>query len=80
MKRRAAIEPVIGRLVLNHLAHSTGDAIYSVLTATGYNFSLINRWLRVLRLRFLIGALVKSLPQCPCHSAPITGLSRRKTL
>jgi IS5 family transposase len=30
---------------LNHLAHSTGDAINAVLVAVGYNFGLLLRWL-----------------------------------
>ena len=52
MKRRAAIEPVIGhiknehRMGRNHLAHSTGDAINAILAAAGYNFRLLLNWLR----------------------------------
>jgi transposase, IS5 family len=52
MKRRAAIEPVIGhiknehRMNRNYLAHSTGDAINAVLAAAGYNFRLLLNWLR----------------------------------
>jgi transposase, IS5 family len=52
MKRRAAIEPVIGhiknehRMGRCHLAHSKGDAINAVLAAAGYNFSLILNWLK----------------------------------
>ena len=54
MKRRAAVEPVIGhlknkhRMGRNHLAHSTGDAINAVLAAVGYNFRLLLRWLALL--------------------------------
>ena len=54
MKRRAAVEPVIGhikqdhRMGRNHLAHATGDAINAVLAATGYNFRRILAWLRIL--------------------------------
>jgi transposase, IS5 family len=62
MKRRAAIEPVIGhiknehRMGRNHLAHSTGDKINAVLAAAGYNFRLILNWLRDL-LCLIVAAL-----------------------
>jgi len=62
MRRRSAIEPVIGhlkaehRMGRNHLAHAAGDAINAVLAAAGYNFSLLLRWLARL-LRALIAAL-----------------------
>ena len=54
MKRRAAVEPVIGhiknehRMNRNYLAHATGDKINAVLAAAGYNFRLILNWLRQL--------------------------------
>lgn len=54
MKRRAAVEPVIGhiknehRMDRNYLAHSRGDAINAILAAMGYNFSLLLNWLRLL--------------------------------
>jgi IS5 family transposase len=54
MKRRAAVEPVIGhmknehRMGRNHLAHATGDAINAVLAAAGYNFRRLLAWLRLL--------------------------------
>ena len=54
MKRRAAVEPVIGhiksdhRMSRNYLAHKTGDATNVVLAAAGYNFSLILKWIRLL--------------------------------
>ena len=53
MKRRAAIEPVIGhlkddhRMGRNHLAHAIGDAANAVLAATGYNFRRLLTWLRL---------------------------------
>jgi IS5 family transposase len=59
MRRRAAVEPVIGhlkaehRMGRNHLAHATGDAINAVLAAAGYNFRLLLRWLKFLWLWFL---------------------------
>ena len=54
MRRRSAIEPVIGhvkaehRMARNYLAHSQGDAINAILAAAGYNFSLLLKWLREL--------------------------------
>ena len=60
MRRRAAVEPVIGhlkedhRMGRNYLAHSSGDTINAVLAAVGYNFRLLLRWLRLLLFRILI--------------------------
>jgi transposase, IS5 family len=54
MRRRAAIEPVIGhlknehRMRRNYLAHAQGDAINAILAAAGYNFRLLLKWLRLL--------------------------------
>ena len=54
MKRRAAVEPVIGhlkqdhRMGRNYLAHAAGDAVNAVLAAAGYNFRRILGWLRIL--------------------------------
>ena len=51
MRRRAAVEPVIGhlksdhRMNRNYLAHATGDAINAVLAAVGNNFRRILNWL-----------------------------------
>jgi IS5 family transposase len=62
MKRRAAVEPVIGhlkaehRLGRNYLKGRDGDRINAVLAAAGYNFSLLMRWLER-PLRALIVAL-----------------------
>jgi len=59
MRRRAAVEPIIGhlkedhRMGRNYLAHSNGDAINAVLAAVGYNFRLLLRWLRLLLFRIL---------------------------
>ena len=50
MRRRAAVEPVIGhlkddhRLGRNHLKGRDGDRINAILAAAGYNFSLLRRW------------------------------------
>ena len=54
MKRRSAVEPVIGhlknghRMDRNRLAHRQGDAINPILAAAGYNFRLILKWIRLL--------------------------------
>jgi len=63
MKRRAAVEPVIGhlkaehRMDRNHLKGRDGDRINAVLAAAGYNFRLIIRWLRLLLLQILTACL-----------------------
>jgi transposase, IS5 family len=50
MRRRAAVEPVIGhlkddhRMRRNYLKGRDGDRINAVLAAAGYNFSLLRRW------------------------------------
>ena len=67
MKRRAAIEPVIGHMKgehhmgRNHLAHASGDAINAVLAAAGYNFRRILSWLRLL-LAWIVYTLSASKP------------------
>jgi IS5 family transposase len=61
MRRRTAIEPVIGhlkddhRMRRNHLKGRDGDRINAVLAAAGYNFSLLLRWFEeLLRVMLLI--------------------------
>ena len=67
MKRRAAVEPVIGhtkaehRMGRNYLKGREGDRINAVLAAAGYNFGLLLRWLGRL-LRALFQALFTALP------------------
>ena len=67
MRRRAAVEPVIGhlkaehRMGRNYLKGPEGDRINAVLAAAGYNFSLLLRWLAEL-LRALILKLVRTNP------------------
>ena len=65
LKRRAAIEPVIGhtkddhRMDRNFLAHREGDAINAVLAAAaGYNFRRLLAWLRIF-LRLLLRAFLQ---------------------
>ena len=65
MKRRAAVEPVIGhikaehRMDRNYLKGREGDRINAVLAAAGYNFSLLLRW-----LRFLLCQILRRLSAC----------------
>jgi len=67
MKRRAAIEPVIGhvkaehRMDRNYLKGREGDRINAVLAAAGYNFTLLLRWFEAL-LRALLRALSTASP------------------
>jgi transposase, IS5 family len=66
MKRRAAVEPVIGhlkaehRMGRNYLKGRDGDRANAVLAAAGYNFALLLRWLKGL-LRALLQALFPPL-------------------
>jgi transposase, IS5 family len=70
MKRRAAVEPVIGhlkaehRMDRNYLKGRHGDRSNAVLAAAGHNFSLLLRWLERL-LRALIQMLVSA------HASPL---------
>jgi IS5 family transposase len=65
MRRRSAIEPVIGhmkgehRMGRNYLWYRQGDAINAVLAAAGYNFSLVLRWLRLLLCRILLALFAR---------------------
>jgi len=69
LKRRAAVEPVIGhmknehRMDRNYLIGSHGDATNAVLAAVGYNFARLLTWLReiwrALLLLVLSAAFVK---------------------
>lgn len=67
MKRRAAVEPVIGhvkaehRMDRNYLKGRVGDRINAVLAAAGYNFGLLLRWLAEL-LRAIIRAFAETVP------------------
>ena len=68
LRRRAAIEPVIGhlkaehRMGRNHLAHATGDAVNAVLAAVGYNFRRLLAWLALL-LALIAAALAGRNPR-----------------
>ena len=68
MRRRAAVEPVIGhiknehRMGRNYLAHAQGDAINAILAAAGYNFSLILKWLRDLLCLIILACRMVNRP------------------
>jgi IS5 family transposase len=63
MRRRSAIEPVIGhlknehRMDRNYLAGRHGDVNNAILAAAGYNFRRLLRWLNIL-LRLILAALL----------------------
>jgi transposase, IS5 family len=66
MRRRAAVEPVIGhikaehRMERNYLKGREGDCANAVLAAAGYNFALLLRWFEAL-LCALIRALLRAV-------------------
>jgi len=70
MRRRSAVEPVIGhlksehRMDRNYLAGEQGDAVNAVLAAAGYNFSLLLRWFRQLLCLFAALFLTSSADRC----------------
>ncbi len=75
LRRRAAIEAVIGHcktdghLGRNFLKGRRGDHINAVMTAAGYNFRLILKWLRKL-LRIIIAAICAAItPQSALRTA-----------
>ena len=73
LRRRAAVEPVIGHLKSDHrmgrnfLHYRSGDANNAVLAAVGYNFARLIAWLKEL-WRALILILAKLQPNN--HSQP----------
>src|SRR5215208_7377661 len=70
LRRRAAVEPVIGhlkaehRMGRNYLWFRRGDAANAVLAAAGYNFRRLIRWLSLL-LRLFLTALTAALQTVP---------------
>lgn len=68
MRRRNAIEPVIGHLKddghleRNHLKGTEGDAINAILCAAGHNIRLLARWIRLLILPILVKILAAISP------------------
>ena len=65
LRRRSAIEPVIGhlksehRMGRNYLWHRQGDAANAVLAAVGYNFRRLIRWLSLLLRQILIQLTIR---------------------
>jgi IS5 family transposase len=65
LRRRSAIEPVIGHMKAEghlgrcYLKGRAGDAANTILTAVGYNFRRILAWLRVL-LRIILNAILRA--------------------
>ena len=70
LRRRSAVEPVIGhlkaehRMGRNYLWYRRGDAANAVLAAVGYNFRRLIRWLRLLLCHILL-ALFATLQPAP---------------
>jgi IS5 family transposase len=68
MKRRAAVEPIIGhlkaehRMGRNYLKGRDGDRINAVMAAAGFNFHLLIRWFTAL-LRAIIQAIFQQAKQ-----------------
>ncbi len=68
LRRRAAIEPVIGHLKSeghlerNYLKGRHGDHANAVLTATGHNLRLVLRWLRKLLCKFIATLIAAIAP------------------
>ena len=66
LRRRSAVEPVIGhlksehRMGRNYLWHREGDATNAVLAAAGYNFRRLVRWLRLLLRQILASLFAQS--------------------
>jgi IS5 family transposase len=67
LRRRSAIEPVIGhlksehRMGRNYLWHRQGDATNAVLAAVGYNFRRLICWLRLLLRQILASLFAQTL-------------------
>ncbi|HET8974860.1 MAG TPA: IS5 family transposase [Pseudolabrys sp.] len=65
LRRRSAIEPVIGhlksehRMGRNYLWHRQGDAANAVLAAAGYNFRRLIRWLELLLHQILVQLILR---------------------
>jgi transposase, IS5 family len=66
LRRRSAIEPIIGHLKAEghlgrcYLKGHRGDAANAILSAVGFNLRLVLRWLRIL-LSLILKAIIQSL-------------------
>src|SRR5882757_7980825 len=69
LRRRSAVEPVIGhakaehRMGRNYLAGTHGDAVNAVLAAAGYNFRRLLEWLALLLSAILAALKSAATPQ-----------------
>ena len=78
LKRRAAVDPLIGHLKTEHrigrnnLAHRAGETINAVLTAVGYNFRLLLNWLRLLLRAILVALFGPHSPDEPLNCTALT--------
>jgi IS5 family transposase len=72
LKRRNAIEPIIGHmkndglLHRNYLKGTEGDAINVILCGAGQNLRLILRYLRILWLKICCALLRNAVLKSPC--------------
>ena len=70
LRRRSAIEPVIGHMKAEghlgrcYLKGTAGDAANAILTAVGHNLRLVLAWLRIL-LRLILAALWRAIAAIP---------------
>ena len=68
LRRRSAIEAVIGHcksdghLDRNYLKGRQGDQINAVMSAVGYNFRLILKWLKALLCKIIAAMWAQMLP------------------
>src|SRR5882724_1235743 len=75
LRRRSAIEPVIGHMKAEghlgrcYLKGRAGDAANTILTAVGYNFRRILAWLRALLRKILIAILRAFIIRSALNSA-----------
>ena len=80
LRRRSAVEPVIGhskaehRMGRNYLAGTHGDAANAVLAAAGYNFRRLLDWLAL-----LLSAILAALTAAADHKTPLTAAQRRSS-
>ena len=75
LRRRSAIEPVIshcksdGHLDRNYLKGRNGDQINAVMSAVGYNFRLILKWLRALLCKIIAAIWAAMMPLSTLRTA-----------
>ena len=81
MRRRAAIEPIIGhvkaehRMGRNYLTGQDGDRINAVLAAAGFNFHLLFRWLAILLRAYFLAAIRSASAPAHARIRPAEGSS-----